>query len=184
VRALLIVMALAAPAAADGRRTETDSLLGMRISVGSFPLAEEDRALLQTALALTFEQRAVGAWRLFGELEYLWIGERGEPDPDIEGNGIRGQVGVRRAVARSRILAGAIRFYVDAEVGGGLLLASETKAGTLIEPAAFVGVRAGYDFISERPRGALIWEPELLARGFRMADGYGLVFGVGFAWGN
>jgi hypothetical protein len=182
----IVIVAAATPAAADCEilidrepdppRESHDSLLGMRMSIGTFPLAERD--LIQSAIGLTFEHRIHGGWRLAGDVEYLWL----EHDDEVSGSGMRAQLAIRRALARSRIIGDFVRFYLDAEVGGGLMLATEPEAGTLITPGAFAGIRMGYDFISKRPRASRVWEPEILVRGFRIADGIGVIFGVGFGW--
>jgi hypothetical protein len=94
---------------------------------------------------------------------------------------------IRRALMASRHLRDKLRLYVDLEIGGGLMLATEPVAGTIALPHALIGLRLGYDFIKMRSdtRASSVWEPELLARAIATpGQSVGWVFGVGMAWGD
>lgn len=166
-----------------------ESLFGLRMSIGTLPI---DGARLVTAgPGLTYERRVRGAWRVVGELEYVWLGIRDDErmrQDVVDGGGERLQLAIRRTLLSSwpSRFEQTLRFYVDGELGGGLLMATEPHAGRIFEPNGFVGVRAGYDFVfNQRRRGASrFWEPEVLLRVLYMGGGAGMLFGVGMGWGD
>jgi hypothetical protein len=164
-----------------------DQLFGLRVSLGRLPVA--DRALSTSGIGLAFEHRLRGRWRVLAEYEYLWVGERDDERPRqdvIDGSGHRAQLGLRVMLADRWTLGSTLRLYVDLEAGGGIIYASEPMTGALVGPIAFVGVRAGYDFVfdSARSGSSRVLEPELLVRATRSEDGTGVLFGVGFGWGD
>lgn len=165
-----------------------DTLFGFRIGGGVQPY--DGRDLQVMSLALAVEHRVHGSWRIAGEYEYVWLGVRdteAEGQHITDGSGHRTNLVIRRALMESRHLADKLRLYVDLEVGGGLMLATEPMAGTIVLPHALVGLRFGYDFIKMRSntRASAVWEPELLARAIATpGHSVGWVLGVGMAWGD
>ncbi len=81
---------------------------------------------------------------------------------------------------------GAVHFYVDAEVGGGLGVISDDVGGVRVLPHAFAGLRAGYDYLwgHRTAHSSRVWEAEVLARAIRFDGGTGAMFGMGMAWGD
>lgn len=198
MKSLVVIAWLAVPAAADvidppPRSNDATSLVGFGLGGGKLPGHDLDAG----GIDVDVEHRLVGGWRLFGQYEYLFIGKRDENDAATanamlaDGSGHRVQLGLRHSVARTRVLFEKLRFFVDAELGGGLLVgtASEDASGekTLIDAHAFLGVRAGYDMIRMREdtRASPIWEPSLWFRVLAAdRDRLGYMFGLGMAWGD
>jgi hypothetical protein len=57
--------------------------------------------------------------------------------------------------------------------------------GTEVLPAAFVGMRFGYDLYSRRDDSpSRTFETALMLRTVANHDGVGLLFGLGMFWGN
>jgi hypothetical protein len=196
VRALVVLCLLAGTARAErpyvrcalGEQLADlpyETLLGWRIQGGTLEI--RDRELSVAGLAVMAERRVHGRWRLFGEYEYAWLAEADDMDQHYEGSGHRGWAGVRVTLLESkRYIDKVLRFYVDGEVGGGVLLAHETRLGRFADPFGFIGLRVGYDFqnLHKGTTASSTWQPDILVRAIRTDDATGFVFGIGMGWGN
>lgn len=166
------------------------TLFGWRIGGGRLPI---DGVELDTmSLGLMVEHRVYGNWRIAGEYDYVWLGVHDDammPKPLVDGSGHRATVSVRRALMESpRLFANTLRFYIDAELGGGMMLASEPTTGTLSVPFAMAGLRLGYTFIKlhRETRASPVWEPEVVVRAIATGRDapMGYFFGIGVNWGD
>jgi hypothetical protein len=162
----------------------TESKLGFRIALGPVPV--EGRRLMVIGLGLGVEHHLAGQWRILGEYEFVWLSDmNARRDEDLANNGHRFHTGLRRVLVESRIIKGALRFYVDGEVGGGLLAGTMPRTMTTdaaVLPHAFAGIRFGYNFVQKNNKASRVWEPEFLLRAIAVPDGVGLTFGVGMFW--
>jgi hypothetical protein len=159
------------------------SKLGLRMGFGAIPV--ERRRIHALGLGLAFEHQLAGRWRMFGEYEWLWLSDldqrRREPTSH---NGHRLHTGVRRVLADTT-LKKVLRFYVDAELGGGIASMSLPRTvgrEVAVLPHGFVGLRFGYTFLQPDNRASRAWEPEFLVRAMWVPDGVGITGGVGMAW--
>jgi hypothetical protein len=188
VKALLIVCALAGSARADDEPDDPpthDRLLGMRIAGGLMPY--DGRELLHMSLGVVAEYRVYQLLRVTAEYEYLLLDEYEDSTKVSDGTGHRASVVVRHALARSRLLDGKVRFWLDGEIGGGFLLASEAMAGRIAEPQAIAGIRLGYDFVKFHAdtRASKVWEPDFQFRIYATPhQELGFSFGVETSWGD
>lgn len=151
------------------------SLLGFRMGVGVEPIDHRATTVLEIGLAI--EHPLAHHVRLTAEYDWLWLrGNRME-----HGDGQRIQLGLRRRLAESS--GRTLRFYADAELGGGLALADAAVAGLHVLPDAFAGLRAGYDLVPRAARSPSRGiETELLARVLAVPGGTGWMTGIGFCW--
>jgi hypothetical protein len=177
-------------------RPETHSKLGFHFGGGRLPILGQK---LQTEqVGVTFEHEVWGSLRVVAEYEYMWLGKRDtemEGQDVIDGGGQRASLGLRRTITASRRIGGELRFYVDGELGGGLMLADDAALrspnappsgdGAIVRPYGYAGIRLGYDFfLKHGTHGSHVWEPELTFRAIKVEDGVGFAFGVGMTWGN
>jgi hypothetical protein len=163
------------------------TLFGWRIGGGKLPV--DGIELDMMSLGLMVEHRVYGNWRIAGEYEYVWLGVREDKmDPIVDGNGHRAAVSVRRTLIESPRLFETLRFYIDAELGGGMLLANESTIGTISQPFGMVGLRLGYTFIklNRQTRASPVWEPEFVLRAIatKRDEPLGYFFGIGINWGD
>lgn len=151
------------------------SLLGFRMGVGSEPIDRTRTAVVSLGLAL--EHPLAGRVRLTAEYDWVWLrGSRME-----HGDGQLIQLGLRRRLAQSS--GTNLRFYADAELGGGLALADAEVSGLHVVPDGFAGLRAGYDLMPRAARSpSRALETELLARAIVVPGGVGWMAGIGFCW--
>ncbi len=192
-RARAEMIALPDPPTSASDDTDDDampSMLGFRFGGGTAELPHGP--VFEMGLGIGVEHHLFGRWRLGGEYEYLFLSDDTELMAGNEraqtsvGRGHRAHVLLRRRMLESRWIQGRIRFFADAELGGGMLLAS-VPSETIVAPHAFVGVRAGYDISSlGDSRGSRIWESEILVRAIaNRRDGtVGWMFGIGMNWGD
>jgi len=165
MKALLVLLALTGTAAADGK-------LGWRIGGLRAPLGERD--LTTFSLGLEIEHPLACDLRIYGEYDFLWVTDRASDTMDFTGSGHRAGAGVRHRLLGATA-ARLIHFYVDGELGGGMVLAS-TPNGAVVVPHAIAGLRAGYTLHG--------WEPELMVRALAAEHGAGAMLGFGMLWGD
>lgn len=174
------------------------SMLGFHIGGGKLPILGQE--LQTTALGISVEHEVWGSLRVFGEYEWLFLGKRDteRKNQDVmDGSGQRAHVGLRRTITASRAIGGFLRFYVDGEAGGGLMLADgsalaspgalmQSAPSAIVRPYGFAGIRFGYDFIQLKhdTRGSRVWEPEIMLRAIKVEDGVGFTAAVGMTWGG
>jgi hypothetical protein len=166
-----------------------EQLLGWRIGGGMLPVRGIELQMMSLGLAV--EHRVHGRWRIAGEYEYVWLGVRDTEtrgDTVADGSGHRANVLLRATLLQSRRIGGMLQFYADAELGGGMMLASEPMTGTIAMPQAFVGVRLGYTFIKLKAdtRASPVWEPEIVLRAIatKRDEPLGYFFAIGINWGD
>jgi len=164
-----------------------DSSLGFRFGGGI--ITARDTELSFAGLSLDVEHRVYGGWRITGEYEYVFLGRSDDSDVMLaSGNGHLLQLALRHRIVESRWLADRkVRFYIDGEAGGGMMLGSDTELGTVVLPHALVGVRAGYQIFKLRPdtRASAVWEPEVLFRALATReDEVTWMIGLGLNWGG
>lgn len=186
MRALAILL-VASTASAEPPQIATDpkpdwTLLGTRIAFGSVPIG--DTPMTTMSLAVSLDRPVIGRWRVVGEYEHLWIGERDLEAHAMTGaasladSGHRVHLGVRRRLLEKDYARGMVSLFLDGEVGGGAMLV-DTADGALARTHAFAGVRAGLAL-----EQATRWEYEIEVRGLALADGPGVLFGIGLVWGE
>lgn len=167
--------------------TPSDAIdkFGFHWAIG--PRPHGDDALFEGVFGLGIEHQLVGHWRIFGEYEYLWIGERSDSIMSmsgVSGTGHRAQVGVRRRLASKLCVGDRFDLFVDAELGGGLAIASMPDAVAVI-PHGFAGLQLGYDLLAEGPTPlSRVFEAEIGLRLISSRDGIGGTFSVGLQWGD
>jgi hypothetical protein len=158
--------------------------VGFRLGFGTLPVA--GHSMFTGGVEVGVERRLFRQWRVFGEYEWLWLGET-TPDPmdvELDGTGHRLHAGVRRRLL-GKTFAKVLHFYLDGELGGGVGILSDDVTGVHVLPHGFAGVRFGYDFIGEPSnRSSRLFEAELLFRTIVVESGAGVMFGVGFQWGD
>jgi hypothetical protein len=129
---------------------------------------------------------------VFGEYAWMWLLPRGDDPraltsmtahPERDANGHRVSLGLRRELKAKG--SGSMRLFVDGELGGSVALVHDSITGTEVVPAAFAGMRAGYDLYSRRDNSpSRTFETALVLRTVLNHDGVGLLFGLGMFWGN
>ena len=183
VKTLMVLLALCAVAHADDDDDDAPVdngpplLLGFRLAAGKLPVAQQDLTTL--SLGLDVDHPISKSWRIFGEYEWMWL-DRDQMSTQ-HGNGHRLLAGLRHTLVQKR--EGHFRTYLDVEAGGGLAVLDDSVLGTRILPAAFAGVRGGYDF-THTDSPSRVFEVELLVRAIKVADGTGILAGFGMQWGN
>ncbi len=175
VKAIAIVLCVVASATAAAEPDH--GALGFTIGLGGLPLDGEKTFVY--SLGLGIEHRAFAHWRAIAEYELLWL-ERQQMRE--YGDGHRAQVGLRHAIVHSQ--GSSLRWYVDAELGGGFGLVSSNLAPVRALPDAFVGVRGGYDMYASGPSQAQRIESALVVRAIAIPDGIGMLFGLSIMWGT
>lgn len=176
MKTLLVLAVLAGVASGDDR-----AIFGYRLDGGMLPI--DHRATGTVSVGLSAEHPVAHRIRIFGEYEWIWL-FRGPTDtmPEERGDGQHARVGVRARLADHPWHE--LDFFVDGELGGGFLLASDNMTGMHALPDAFAGVRAGYDFHANGARHVTssMLACELLVRIVRMPDGTGAIGGIGISW--
>ena len=171
--AVFTVLALAASAHAEP--DHAPFAIGLRDGFQSFTLGHDKR--YAGTFAVTIAHGLGGAFRGALELDGLLTFQPGNADiaRDAHGFGVRAQLALRTRIGDKRWEG--FGFYADLEAGGGVAALRDTMLGGHVVPAAFVGLRGGYDLqMTSR------WETELVVRIIGMPDGHSYMFGVGFAW--
>lgn len=158
------------------------SRLGTRIGFGSVPI---DGAQMTTAsIAVSLDRPLVGRWRVLGEYEHVWIGERDLEAHSLQGvaslanSGHRVQLGIRRRLLEKTWADRFVGVFLDGEAGGGAMLVDRSE-GALAVPHSFVGIRAGFSLEQQT-----LWDYEVILRGLAVPDGVGVLFGIGLVWGQ
>lgn len=163
------------------------NMFGFRMAVGALPLDGGRATTL--SLGLGVEHPVFRKTRVFGEYEWLWLSHDDEramdsvvARPERHATGHRASIGLRRELIGT---GRGARFFVDAELGGGLALANDNVMGLLVIPAGLAGVRLGYDLYSRSDSSpSSTFEAELLVRVIAIRDGAGVMMGIGMLWGN
>jgi hypothetical protein len=192
---LLAHAALAAPHAMAEEYEDDDSepafnMFGFDMSIGVQP--HNGANALAMAIGLGVEHPVFKKTRVFGEYAWTWLLPREQdprgllsmaPRPERDANGHRASLGLRRELKAKE--SGKMRMFVDGELGGSVALMHDRMDGTEVVPAAFVGLRAGYDLYSHRDDSpSRTFETAFVLRTVATHDGVGMVFGLAMAWGN
>ena len=167
------------------------NMLGFRMGVGALPLDHERTLVLSIGVGV--EHPVFKKTRVFGEYDWLWLsradtGADRAMDtlvvrPERHASGHRASVGLRRELVGKG--GSSVRVFVDGELGGGLAMANDNLTGVTLIPAAFIGLRFGYDVYSRSDSSpSRMFEAELLLRAIAVREGVGMMFGVGMLWGN
>lgn len=178
VKALAILIALTAVAHADDDYDAgPPTLLGFRFAGGRLPIEHE--AMTTLGISLDVDHPIARRWHAFAEYEYMWL-DRDDGAMQY-GNGHRVLAGIRRTLAQRT--EHAMRSYLDLEGGGGMTIALDSVLGTRSLGTGFAGVRAGFDFFhADSPSRE--FETEIIVRAVFVADGTGVMAGLGMQWGN
>lgn len=165
--------------------TPSDAVDKLGFHAGLGPLPHGGQSFLAGVLGLGIEHQLVGHWRILGEYEWLWLdGRSSSMTSELFGTGHRAHLGLRRRLVSSPRLGKRFDFFVDAELGGGLAIASLPDAVDVI-PHGFAGLRLGYDLLAKDPTpSSRVFEVELGLRLVGSRDGLGGTFGVGLLWGD
>ncbi len=186
MRALIVTVVLLVAGRAQADGVDLVAKLGFRVGYG--PMSFAHRSVSATSIEIGVEHPVFGNTRVFGEWEWMWLSER---DPDqamaigrepTHGSGQRVSAGLRHAlIAKSHH---EMAWYLDGELGGGAMLASEDTLGTHAVPTGIVGMRLGFDF-RNGDSTSRVFETEILVRALvTPRDGTGLLVGVGMLWGD
>ena len=178
--AVLCMTSIAYADVADPPPKTTWSRLGTRIGFGVVPDGEYQQT---TSIGVELDHPISGKWRLLGEYEYLWIGPLDDQmDLGVAGlddSGHRIHAGVRRRLGSKMLSFEHFGVWTDIEAGAGMMVvARQTDSRWL--PHGFLGARFGMELRFDRR----IWEYEVLLRGLVVPDGAGVLFGIGFVWGE
>lgn len=166
------------------------NMFGFDMGVGVQP--HNGANALAMSVGLGVEHPVFKKTRVFGEYAWVWLLPR-ERDPraltsmgqrpEQSANGHRASLGLRRELKAKE--SGSMRMFIDGEIGGSVALVHDTMDGTEVLPAAFVGLRMGYDLYSRRDDSpSRTFETAILMRTVATHDGVGLMFGLGMFWGN
>lgn len=186
MRALALVAILSGAAGTAAADAPASNKLGFRISFGR--LTAFDARQSWESLGLGIEHPLCDGVRIFGEYEWVSFGLKDSTlpgDKGMPGDGHRAGVGLRGELLGTTV-GGHIHFFADGEAGASLAVLADNHDRVAIQPAAFAGLRLGYDFLWGRPpASSRVFEAELLARYQRMPDGAnGVMIGVGMLWGD
>jgi hypothetical protein len=161
------------------------NMLGFRIGVGKLSIGQQPMTTM--AFGVITEARLWGSLRGFAEYEWLSLSDASTSvtsSRDLTGHGHRGDIGIRHAIAETT-LRKALRFYIDTDFGGGVAWTTDTITGDHVVPHGLVGLRFGYDLITEdHDSPSREFECEFLLRTIIVPGSVGLMFGVGMAWGG
>ena len=214
MRALIVVVALASAARAEpilatqlkGSLTiveyetyetkKTWNRLGTRVNYGAMKL--DDRSLSTSSIAVSFDRAVAGrarALRVLGEYEYMWLGPYDVDEQmktgagSLPDNGHRMNLGLRMMCVEKFWVERHFGVWLDAELGAGAMVIDRELGGVVATPHAFVGARFGmsllWDQDEEESRGDTDrWDYEIVLRGLAMPEGFGVLFGIGLAWGK
>jgi hypothetical protein len=166
------------------------NMFGFDMSIGVQP--HDGANALAMSIGLGVEHPVFKKTRVFGEYAWMWLLPRDRdpraqtstaPRPDRDANGHRVSLGLRRELKAKE--SGSMRMFIDGELGGSVALVHDSMDGTEVLPAAFVGMRFGYDLYSRRDDSpSRTFETALLLRTVATHDGVGMTFGLGMFWGN
>ena len=185
-RALAILVALSSVAHADDGEKTKWTVLGTRITFGSFELG--DTTMRTSGLALTLDRTVYGKWRVIGEYEYLWSGADDPTDPKggiafLPERGHRVHAGVRRRIEEKTW--GEASVWLDVDVGGGAMLFEQMNDNEKsVYAHGFLGFHGGTSLIDDDEEETDRWDAELIARVIATRDGPGFLIGFGFGWGD
>lgn len=181
VGTLGLALGAARPARADSA-IDLVTKLGFQVGFGGVAV-EPGRTARTSALGLGLEHPVFDNTRVFGEYEYLWIGDdaRATMGP-LHGDGQRMHLGLRHALAVMRP-NGSMRLFLDGELGVGAMLASTDSLGARAVPDGVVGVRAALDLRNAESTSRVL-ELEVGVRAVLVPDGAGIVVTSGVAWGE
>lgn len=161
------------------------NMLGFRIGVGKLAIAQQPVTTM--TFGVTTEARLHRTLRGFADYEFLGLSDANTQvtsSRDLTGQGHRANLGLRHVLVDTT-LHRALRFYVDGEIGGGAAWTTDTITGDHVIPHGLVGVRFGYDLITEdHDSPSREFECEFLVRSVITPDSVGLLFGVGMLWGG
>ncbi len=161
------------------------NMLGFRIGVGKLTIGQQPMTTM--AFGVITEARLRGSLRGFAEYEWLGLSDANTTvtsSRDLTGQGHRGDIGIRYAIAETT-LRKVLRFYIDTDFGGGLAWTTDTITGDHVVPHGLVGMRFGYDLITEdKDSPSREFECEFLLRTIITQESAGLMFGVGMSWGG
>jgi hypothetical protein len=172
--ALAILLATSAVAHAD-QDGDDRAMFGYHLGGGMLPLDHRSTGTVQ--MGISVEHDFARRWGVFGEYEWVWLSHDQE-----HGDGQRAQVGIRRRLAARDWYE--LRFFADAEAGGGFMLANDNMTGVHAMPDAFAGLRFGYDLRAHPQHKATSSSItcELLVRALAVPGGLGGAGGIGVAW--
>jgi hypothetical protein len=183
----LVLAVLASTAHAED--SPAFNMFGFRMSAGALPL-DGDRSVV-LSLGLGVEHPVFRKVRMFGEYEWLWINwwDARAMDsvvirPERHGNGHRASLGLRRELL-AKNAGRSVRIFLDGELGANVALTNDNMHGMAFRPGGLVGLRVGYDVYSSVDSSpSRTFEAEVLIRAITVADGAGVMVGLGLAWGN
>jgi hypothetical protein len=184
------------PPPPDDSVTEDDdpgfNMFGFDFSGGVQPY--DGKNALATTLGLSVEHPVFTKTRVFGEYAWLWLSPREDTtdlmattlratEIDRHASGHRATLGLRRELKAKG--SSSFRLFLDGELGANAALLNDSVTGTVLLPAGFVGVRAGYDLYSQRENSpSRTFETALFFRATGSQYGVGFAFGLGMYWGN
>jgi hypothetical protein len=167
VKALVLAALLLAPTA------HADDKLGFNLGFGAARLG--DTRIGNGQLGLGVEHRIGRKLRALAEYDWLWIGNSDEMVERTATAGHRANVGLRRRIARKRIL------YADVEGGAGFGI-YDTRTATYAAPHAFAGLRGGYRLPVGKRGDSRAFETAVSLRVLASHTGYGGTITFGFYW--
>jgi len=166
------------------------NMFGFDMAIGVQPHNGENA--LAMSIGLGVEHPVFKKTRVFGEYAWMWLLPRSQderalasmaPRPERNANGHRASLGLRRELKAKE--SGSMRMFIDGELGGSVALVHDAMDGTEVLPAAFLGLRMGYDLYSRRDDSpSRTFETALLLRTTATHEGVGITFGLGMFWGN
>ena len=178
VKTIAFLLAAMTGVASAGGEVDRVAKLGFRIGYGPVPIEKHEART--TTIAIGIEHPTFGKTRMFGEWEWMWI--NGWRDENLHGSGQRMTAGLRRAFGVLST-SSTVRMFIDGELGGGAMLATEDRMGESAVPVGLAGLRLGYDFRNGES-SSRVFEAEVLVRTIVVPTGYGIMFGVGMLWGD
>jgi len=177
----------------DDDDSPTFNMFGFDMGIGG--MSVQGTRMLAMSIGLSTEHPVFKRTRVFGEYDWLWLMSRDTdaqaragtdvmvPRPEDHATGHRAGLGLRRELKGKGM--GSARLFLDGELGGSVALINDNRTGVAVVPAAFAGVRVGYDLYSRSDDSpSRTFETGISMRVLVMPDGVGAVFGIGMFWGN
>lgn len=184
VKAIAIAALLGA--LAGGAAADPDSPprapLGWRFGTGTAPIRGETRFDGHIGVARGL---ALGGMRLSAEYDLSQLsGDSSDPAiPDARGIGHRGTLVARVDLSHHDLGGHKGRLYADLELGGTALLALDSRAGTVLTPAAVVGVRLGCYTFAKGPSPTRTMDGLITLRLLTDGQATGILFATGMDFG-